>query len=158
MILGTISYVDDEAGLQLIIDGEDEPTTKKYSYISSYVPEADDRVIIEEIGGSYVIMGKLITEFENSGLARKADHATNATNATNAENAQNATHASSATVSSSCTGNAATATTAVNAQNLVGASTTSGYLVNSVSTAYNQTIGNYVTGVSISGPYAILRK
>lgn len=147
MILGTISYVDDESGLQLIIDGENEPTTKKYSYISSYVPEADDRVIIEEIGGSYVIMGKLITDFESSGLARKADLATNATNATNAARADRAT------VSDSCTGNAATATTA---QNLSGASTISGYLVRSVSTGYNQTIGSYVTGVSISGPYNIL--
>lgn len=135
MILGTISYVDDEAGLQLIIDGEDEPTTKKYSYISSYVPEADDRVIIEEIGGSYVIMGKLITEFENSGLARKADEATSATNATNATNAENATNATTA-------------------DNLKNGHTTYGRLVTNVQTQYVSSLGiSVVTDVSTSGSH-----
>ena len=49
MILGTISAVDDDNGLQLIIDGEDTATTKKYTYMASYVPAANDRVLIEEI-------------------------------------------------------------------------------------------------------------
>ena len=62
MILGTISAVDNDNGLQLIIDGEDSPTTKKYTYMASYVPAANDRVLIEEISGSYVIMGKVISD------------------------------------------------------------------------------------------------
>ena len=159
MILGTISYVDDEAGLQLIIDGEDEPTTKKYSYISSYVPEADDRVIIEEIGGSYVIMGKLITDFEDSGNARTAQtavNATNAENAANATNASNAQNAAHATVSDSCTGNAATATTATN---LSGSGLAPGNLVTNVARSYNATIGSYiVTDVTLAGVHNFVYK
>lgn len=81
MILGTISAVDSDNGLQLIIDGEDSPTTKKYTYMSSYVPTANDRVLIEEISGSYVIMGKVISDVASSGIARTADSATTATTA-----------------------------------------------------------------------------
>ena len=80
MILGTISAVDADNGLQLIIDGEDEPTTKKYTYMASYVPSSNDRVLVEEVGGSYVIMGKVINEVASSGVERTADSATNATN------------------------------------------------------------------------------
>ena len=87
MILGTISAVDADNGLQLIIDGEDMPTTKKYTYMASYVPTANDRVLIEEISGSYVIMGKVINDVASSGIAREATNATNATNADNASNA-----------------------------------------------------------------------
>lgn len=81
MILGTISAVDASNGLQLIIDGEDTPTTKKYTYMASYVPTANDRVLIEEISGSYVIMGKVISEVSNSGIARQATNADHATSA-----------------------------------------------------------------------------
>ena len=91
MILGTISAVDDTNGLQLIIDGEDTATTKKYTYMASYVPTANDRVLVEEISGSYVIMGKIISDYNNSGVARTAETATNATNATNADNITGAT-------------------------------------------------------------------
>ena len=87
MILGTISAVDADNGLQLIIDGEDMPTTKKYTYMASYVPTANDRVLIEEISGSYVIMGKVINDVASSGIAREATNATNATNTDNASNA-----------------------------------------------------------------------
>ena len=85
MILGTISAVDADNGLQLIIDGEDLPTTKKYTYMASYVPTANDRVLIEEISGSYVIMGKVISDVASSGIAREAANATNADNASNAD-------------------------------------------------------------------------
>ena len=86
MILGTISAVDASNGLQLIIDGEDTPTTKKYTYMASYVPTANDRVLIEEISGSYVIMGKVISDVASSGIARQAANATNADSATTADN------------------------------------------------------------------------
>ena len=146
MILGKISAVDDANGLQLIIDGEYEPTTKKYTYMASYVPEADDRVLIEEIGGSYVIIGKIINDTASSGIARTAQTAVNATNATNAENATNATNA---TTAATCTGNAATATTATN---LAGASTQYGQLVYSVTRTYNYDLREYiVTDVSLTG-------
>ena len=52
MKLGTISAVDNTNGLTLVIDGESSATTKKYHYLSSYVPTAGDRVLIEEAGDS----------------------------------------------------------------------------------------------------------
>lgn len=61
MKLGTISAVDNSNGLTLVIDGESSATTKKYHYIASYVPTAGDRVLIEEVGDSYVIVGKVIS-------------------------------------------------------------------------------------------------
>lgn len=78
MILGTISAVDNTNGLQLIIDGEDTATTKKYTYMASYVPAANDRVLVEEVGGSYVIMGKVISNVASSGIVRQAATATTA--------------------------------------------------------------------------------
>ena len=140
MILGTISSVDNANGLQLIIDGEDSATTKKYTYMSSYVPAANDRVLIEEIGGSYVIVGKVISDFTESGIARQADTATTA---------------QSATTAAACTGNAATATVS-NTTKGFDSSVNSEYgqIVTSVTRTYNSTLGSYiVTDVQLA-PYS----
>lgn len=97
MILGKISYTYSN-GLELIIDGEDEPTNKVYRYLASYVPSDGDRVLIEEIGDSYVVLGKVIDQYSDSGKARTAstagtaDRATTATSANSATNATNATY------------------------------------------------------------------
>ena len=145
MILGTISAVDADNGLQLIVDGEDLPTTKKYTYMASYVPTANDRVLLEEVGGSYVIVGKVINDVASSGIARTAEPAINATNATNATNAINATNATNATTAES-------ATNATNADNLKNSHTAHGQLVYSVTRTYNSTIGSYiVTDVQLVG-------
>lgn len=146
MILGTISAVDNDNGLQLTIDGEDAPTTKKYTYMSSYVPAANDRVLIEEISGSYVIMGKVINDYTDSGIARQADTATNATNAN---------HASSATTANSCSGNAATATVSDKTKGFDSSVDSEyGQIVKSVTRTFNATIGDYiVTNVEL-GPYS----
>lgn len=153
MILGTISAVDDDNGLQLIIDGEDDPTTKKYTYMASYVPAANDRVLIEEISGSYVIIGKIISDKDLSGIARTAETATNATNAVNAENATTAAsctgNAATATTAASCTGNAATATVSDRTKGFDSfVSSLSGMLVTRVDRQYNSQLGmNIVTDV-----------
>ena len=68
MIMGTIS-ASDSNGLQLIIDGETTATTKHYKYIASYIPAVNDRVLIEEIGDSYVIVGKVISSPSDAGKA-----------------------------------------------------------------------------------------
>ena len=144
MILGTISTVDNDNGLQLIIDGEDTPTTKKYTYMSSYVPAANDRVLIEEIGGSYVIVGKVISDFTESGIARQADTAAACTG-----------NAATATTAAACTGNAATATVS-NTTKGFDSSVNSAYgqVVSSVTRTYNSTIGSYiVTDVQLA-PYS----
>ena len=133
MILGTISAVDNDNGLQLIIDGEDTPTTKKYTYMASYVPAANDRVLIEEISGSYVIMGKVISDKDSSGIARVAETATNATNATNA------------TTAASCSGNAATATISDKTKGFdPSVKSESGTLVTRVDRTYNSQLGTYI--------------
>ena len=156
MILGTISAVDDDNGLQLIIDGEDDPTTKKYTYISSYVPTANDRVLIEEISGSYVIIGNIISDKDLSGIARTAQTAQSAQTAASATVAGSCTgNAATATIASSCSGNSATATrasSAASADSLAGSSSTNGYLVYSVTKEYNSQLGmDIVTNVSLQG-------
>ena len=84
MILGTVKARDNWEGLTLVIDGEDEPTTKKYHYLQSYVPSAGDRVLIADVGDSYVVIGRIITFYSTAGKARTAESADTATNATNA--------------------------------------------------------------------------
>lgn len=93
MILGTVQARDNWEGLTLVIDGEDEPTTKKYHYLQSYVPSAGDRVLIADVGDSYVVIGRIITFYSNAGKARTAESADSATTATRATNATNATYA-----------------------------------------------------------------
>lgn len=57
MLLGTInSYVAGQ-GVTLTIDGEDAPTRKKYYILKSYTPVVGDRVLIEEISDSYIVLG-----------------------------------------------------------------------------------------------------
>jgi len=63
MILGTVHSVTHNEGITLLIDGETTPTTKKYMWLSPYYPEAGDRVLIEEISGSYVILGRVSNNF-----------------------------------------------------------------------------------------------
>lgn len=167
MILGTINAVDDDNGLQLIIDGEDEPTTKKYTYMASYVPAANDRVLIEEISGSYVIVGKVISDVTQSGIVRQATNATNATNAINATNADIATtanactgNAATATTAAACTGNAASSTVSTNTNGIsYSCPTTYGRLVTNVTRTYNSTLGTYiVTDVSLTYGYDFARR
>lgn len=148
MILGTISAIDDDNGLQLIIDGEDDPTTKKYTYMASYVPTANDRVLVEEISGSYVIMGKVISDKSMSGVARTAETATNATTAASCTG-----NAATATTAASCTGNAATATVSDKTKGFDNTvSSAYGQLVASVTREYDSQLGKYiVTNVDLAG-------
>lgn len=57
MILGTITSYSANTGVTLTIDGESSPTTKNYAFLSTYAPTVGDRVLIEEISGSYVVLG-----------------------------------------------------------------------------------------------------
>ena len=66
MFLGTINAVDASNGLTLTLDGESSPTTKKYHYLASYEPSANDRVLVEEVGDSYVVLGRVIDATANS--------------------------------------------------------------------------------------------
>lgn len=59
MRIGTIKSNTSGSGVTVQIDGESSATTKKYTYLSSYTPAVNDRVLIAEVGGSYVILGKI---------------------------------------------------------------------------------------------------
>jgi hypothetical protein len=59
MILGKISTYTSGQGATVIIDGETSATTKKYPVLGSYTPASSDRVLIAEVGDSYVIIGKI---------------------------------------------------------------------------------------------------
>jgi hypothetical protein len=59
MKLGTISAYTANSGVKVTIDGESTSTTKTYKFLSSYSPAVGDRVLIEELAGSYVVLGKI---------------------------------------------------------------------------------------------------
>ncbi|WP_454053856.1 hypothetical protein [Clostridium sp. Marseille-Q7071] len=41
-------------------DGEDTPSLKSYQYISSYTPKVGDRVLLQKVAGTYIILGKIM--------------------------------------------------------------------------------------------------
>lgn len=101
MKIGTITALDKSSGVQIKLDGEENGTAKKYSYLDSYIPAVGDRVLIEEISGSYVVIGKIITDFSSSGISRScsiADNAKTAQTAASANTAKSANTAASADV------------------------------------------------------------
>lgn len=44
----------------VIFSGETIKSVKKYPYLSSYSPKANDKILLASIGNSYVIIGKII--------------------------------------------------------------------------------------------------
>lgn len=74
MILGTIATALNTGEVTLLIDGEDAPTTKSYMWLASYRPIEGDRVLIEEISGTYVILGKLTRDRIASAQARSVEN------------------------------------------------------------------------------------
>lgn len=66
MLLGTITSRTANVGATLTIDGETSPTTKAYMWLDPYYPEIGDRVLIAEISGSYVVLGKVVNNFASS--------------------------------------------------------------------------------------------
>ncbi len=45
---------------KIIFDGEDVASLKGYNYISSYTPKAGDRVLLQKVAGTYIILGKIM--------------------------------------------------------------------------------------------------
>ena len=56
--LGTVTSTS--GGVSVQFDGETTPSTKKYKRLSSYTPAVGDRVLMAEIAGTYVILGKVV--------------------------------------------------------------------------------------------------
>ncbi len=68
MILGKVNAIHDY-GLSVLIDGETKATTKAYTFLSSYSPVVGDRVLIAEVSGQYVILGKIVSNPADAGTA-----------------------------------------------------------------------------------------
>lgn len=48
-------------GVSVQFDGETTPSAKKYKRLASYSnPAVNDRVLLVKVGGSYVILGKIV--------------------------------------------------------------------------------------------------
>lgn len=57
--LGTVTSTS--GGVSVQFDGETTPSTKKYKRLASYSsPTVNDRVLLIKVGGTYVILGKVI--------------------------------------------------------------------------------------------------
>ena len=57
--LGTVTSIS--GGISVQFDGETSPSSKKYKRLASYSsPAVNDRVLMVKIGGSYVILGKIV--------------------------------------------------------------------------------------------------
>lgn len=55
--IGIVDSIDDR--LKIKFAGEDEASAKEYTYLSSYSPQINDRVLISRVKGSYVVLGKI---------------------------------------------------------------------------------------------------
>lgn len=45
---------------KIVFDGETLASTKQYPYLASYIPVANDRILMLIVAGSYVILGKIV--------------------------------------------------------------------------------------------------
>lgn len=77
MMLGTISAWNNNSGAKITIDGENAATVKPYLWLSPYRPSVGDRVLIEEVGGQYVILGKVTNDVAASALANNVTNRIN---------------------------------------------------------------------------------
>ncbi|SDL20857.1 hypothetical protein [Natronincola ferrireducens] len=46
-------------GIRVTFAGETTPTLKRYKRLSSYSPTVGDRVLMVEVSGTYIILGKI---------------------------------------------------------------------------------------------------
>jgi hypothetical protein len=58
--LGKVSSTHSSGRPQIVFDGEESASSKKYPYLSSYTPSANDRVLLVNVGGSHVVVGKIV--------------------------------------------------------------------------------------------------
>lgn len=59
-LLATVYVYTSGQGIRLVIDGETTRTTKWYRHLSSYTPSNGDRVLVLEIAGTYIVLGKIV--------------------------------------------------------------------------------------------------
>lgn len=57
--LATVTSLFENGTAKVKFDGEETASEKQYSYLSSYGPESNDRVVMASIAGTYIILGKV---------------------------------------------------------------------------------------------------
>ncbi len=58
--LGTIPSDHVSGRPKVLFDGETVASTRTYPYLSSYIPTANDRVLVAIIGHGFVVQGKVM--------------------------------------------------------------------------------------------------
>ena len=58
-LLATVVSVG-TTGLELRLDGEEIARIKEYKCLASYIPSADDRVLVVPISGTYLVIGRVV--------------------------------------------------------------------------------------------------
>lgn len=58
--LGTIDSSYSSGRPKIVFDGETVASSKAYPYLASYTPVANHRVLIANIGGSHVVIGRIV--------------------------------------------------------------------------------------------------
>ena len=62
LYLATINSVTNNEGYTLLLDGETNPTSKKYKMlVTGSKPQLNDRVLVLKMSGTYVVLGKIGT-------------------------------------------------------------------------------------------------
>lgn len=57
--LGTIDPAHTGGNPKILFDGETSVSSKQYKYLSSYTPRANDRVLLANVSGTHVVLGKI---------------------------------------------------------------------------------------------------
>lgn len=57
--LGKVSSLSPSGAPFIKFDGEDEPSEKPYSYLASYNPAVNDRVLLTRGFETYVVLGRI---------------------------------------------------------------------------------------------------
>lgn len=58
--LGTVTALFANGTAKIRFDGEEEASEKQYSYLASYKPVVNDRVVLSVVAGTYIILGKIL--------------------------------------------------------------------------------------------------
>lgn len=58
--LGTVDSLDSGGNPKIKFDGETTASQKIYKRLASYTPAAGHRVILAQVSGTYVILGRII--------------------------------------------------------------------------------------------------
>lgn len=61
LLLAKVGNYISGVGATLIFDGQTAATTKRYKRLSTYTPSSGARVLVAKIGGSYVILGAVVS-------------------------------------------------------------------------------------------------